>query len=113
MSSRPSSTSHAYASAPTVPSALHLLAAPTPTLLDAALPGYLLPQVVRLLRESAEHVVRRRITREEELRAEGLIPGGGKGKGRAEGDVREMIDKEGSDRVERIGLMVGGYIAEK
>jgi hypothetical protein len=114
MSSRPSSTSHSYPIAPTVPAAIHLLASPTPILLDASLPSYLLPQVVRMLRESAEHVVRRRIAREEELRSEGVIPvSGGKGKGRAEGDVREMIEKEGSDRVERIGLMVGGYIAEK
>lgn len=111
MSSRPSSTSHSYPVAPTVPSALHILASPTPLLLDAALPTYLIPQVVRALRESAEYVVRRRIAHEDKLREEGLIPG--KGKGRADEEVRELIDKESAERVESIGLMVGGFIAEK
>lgn len=116
MSSRPSSTSHSYPIAPTVPSALHILASPTPLLIDASLPGYLLPQVVRSLRDSAEHVVRRRLSREERLREEGLIPASpssSKGKSRADGAVMQMIDKEAMERVERIGLMVGGYVAEK
>jgi hypothetical protein len=106
---------------------VHALASPTPLLIDAQLPGYLLPPVLSLLRDSAAHVVRQKRSAEDALRAEGLLPGtgpgtdtngngngNGKGKGRAaEDDEAELIEGEMMKRVERIGLMVGGYIAEK
>lgn len=121
--SRPSSTSGHTQVTPTVPPAVHALASPPPLLIDAQLPGYLLPSVLSLLRDSAAHVVRQKRLAEDALRAEGLLPstgtgtdinGNGKGKGRApEDDEADLIEGEMIKRVERIGLMVGGYIAEK
>ncbi len=117
MSNRPSpsSTTHTQQIVPTVPPAIHALAAPTPSLIDSQLPVYLLPCVLALLRESAGHVVRRKRREENELREEGLLPAvNGKGKGKAsEEEISEVIEGEALKRVERIGLMVGGYIAEK
>lgn len=117
MSNRPStsSTTHTQQIVPTVPPAIHALAAPTPSLIDSQLPVYLLPCVLALLRESAGHVVRRKRREENELREEGLLPAvDGKGKGKAsEEEISEVIEGEALKRVERIGLMVGGYIAEK
>jgi hypothetical protein len=53
---------------------------------------------------------------EDELREEGLLPpidlGKGKGKATAE-DEERAIEEELNRKVERIGLMVGGYVAEK
>jgi hypothetical protein len=113
--SRPSSTSTHLQITPTVPPAIHALASPTPSLLDAQLPAYLLPGVLSLLRDSAAHVVRRKRFAEEQLRQEGLIPPVGKGKGRADdgSEESELVESEAMKRVERIGLMVGGYVAEK
>lgn len=113
MSSRPSSTAHSQPIAPTVPSAIHILASPTPILLDANLPNYLLPQLISSLRDSAAHVLQRRYDEEDKLREDGLIPGlpGGKGKGRAVDHA--AVEAETMERVQRIGVMVGGYIAEK
>jgi hypothetical protein len=116
MSTRPSSSSTNHQTiAPTVPQAVHALAAPTPSLIDSHLPNYLLPQVLDLLRESAAHVVRRKRQEEEDLRAEGLLPPVDKGKGRASAndDDKRLIEEELAKRVERMGLMVGGYVAER
>lgn len=116
MSNRPStsSTTHTQQIAPTVPPAVHALAAPTPLLIDSQLPSYLLPCVLALLRESSGHVVRQKRREEEELREEGLLPPLDKGKGKAsEAEMKELIEGEALKRVERIGLMVGGYVAEK
>ncbi|WVQ81878.1 hypothetical protein IAT38_004005 [Cryptococcus sp. DSM 104549] len=118
--SRPSSSSTHLPIAPTIPPALHLLATPTPTLIDAQLPNYLLPPVLDLLRESAAHVVRRKRAEEDALRAEGLLPPKEREKGKGkEGEVdeaeeeRRIVEEELARRVERMGLMVGGHIAEK
>lgn len=116
MSARPSSTStNHHAIAPTVPSAVHTMAAPTPSMIDSQLPNYLLPYVLDLLKSSSAHVVERRRKEEEELRAEGLLPALDKGKARAtaEDEERRLIEEETAKRVERIGLMVGGFVAEK
>ena len=112
-----SSTTHAQQIAPTVPQAIHALAAPTPLLIDAQLPCYLIPCVLALLRQSASHVVRRKTRDEEELREEGLLPPGntarGKGKASEEEEAKELIESEALKRLERIGLMLGGFVAEK
>ena len=61
---------------------------------------------------------------ENELREEGLLPpapasattdgGNAKGKGRAvDDDEARAVEQELAKKVERIGLMVGGYVAEK
>lgn len=135
MSGRPStsSTAHTAPSAPTVPPPVHALASPLPVLIDAQLPGYLLPGVIDALRASTENTVRRRRRQEAELRERGALPGSvsslsvadlkldgraeGKGKGRADGEADEeearLVRDELERRLERIGAMVGGYIAEK
>lgn len=108
--SRPSSTSTHVAVAPTVPQVLHILANPPPTLTDAQLPGYLLPPTFNLLRESSAHVIRKKKEEEDELRNEGLLPP------LSEKDAKDesrLIEEELSKRIGRIGLMVGGFIAEK
>lgn len=126
--SRPSSTSARQAITPTVPPMVHSLANPSPHLLDAQLPAYLLPCVLDLMRDSTRHVVRRKLAEEDALRDEGLLPsasgssGGAaaaaardnKGKGRMSAEDEErLIESEALKRVERIGLMVGGHIADK
>jgi hypothetical protein len=123
MSSRPSSTAHSHPIAPTVPSSIHLLAAPTPSLLDANLPNYLLPEVISSLLAGADHVVRKRLADEERLRDEGLLPPAGmsaKSRGKlrqtkeeAEAEVRLEVEEEVRERLGRMGQMVGGFIAEK
>ncbi|WVR07575.1 hypothetical protein IAU60_004617 [Kwoniella sp. DSM 27419] len=116
MSARPSSSS-SHLPAPSVPSALHHLASPSPSLIDSQLPHYLLPSALDLLRDSATHVIRQSRAEENALRSDGLLPALDKGKGKAKGDQdREearLIDEALAQRTERIGLMVGGYIAEK
>lgn len=111
--------------APTVPPAVYSLANPTPRLLDAQLPGYLLPCVLDLVRDSTRHVVQRKIAEEQSLRDEGLLPSSSgssavtngsrdKGKGRMSAEEEErLVEAEALKRVERMGLMVGGFIAEK
>ncbi|ODN82339.1 transporter particle component [Cryptococcus wingfieldii CBS 7118] len=107
--SRPSSVSTTHLPiAPTIPPALHQLANPAPALIDAQLPGYLLPPVLHLLRQSSTHVVRKRRAQEEELRSEGLLPP----RTQIE-DEETVIEEELAKRIERIGLMAGGLIAEK
>lgn len=118
MSNRPStsSTTHTQQIAPTVPAAVQALAVPTPLLIDSQLPAYLLPCILSLLRESTGQVVRRKRQKEDELREEGLLPPirNGKGKGKAsEEEMSEVIEREALEKIERMGLMVGGYIAEK
>ncbi|WWD19037.1 hypothetical protein CI109_103495 [Kwoniella shandongensis] len=119
MSNRPSTSSTHLPILPTIPPALHHLAIPTPTLIDSQLPNYLLPPVLDLLRDSSAYVIRRKRAEEDELRKEGLLPPSSgqqvKGKGKAGDDEEEkrLIEEELGKRVERIGLMVGGYIAEK
>lgn len=116
MSARPSTSSATLGAhvAPTVPPAIHALANPPPALIDAQLPAYLLPEVLGLLRESTTHVLRKKRKEEDELREDGLLPppqdrGKGKGKASEEDEVRAEVEK----KVERMGLMVGGYVAEK
>ncbi|EIW67294.1 hypothetical protein M231_01604 [Tremella mesenterica] len=117
MSSRPSSSAaHPPAPAPTVPQAIHQLAIPNPTLIDSHLPTYLLPCVYDVLRQSTAHAIAKKRKAEQDLVDEGLITFSSlsleKGKGKAE--VEEgVVDEELTKRLERIGLMVGGYIAEK
>ena len=111
-----SSTTHTQQVLPTVPQAIHASAEPTPLLIDAQLPSYLLPCVLALLRESVTHLVRRKTREQEELLDEGLLPpmNIGKGKGKAvEEDAKKLIESEALKRLERIGLMVGGFVAEK
>jgi hypothetical protein len=77
-----------------------------------------------LLRDSTRHVIQKRRKEEDELREEGLLPpapsggdivnGQGKGKGKASAeDEARAVEQELGKKVERIGLMVGGYVAEK
>ena len=114
MSGRPSSssTTHTQPVAPTVPAAIHALAAPPPTLIDSQLPPYLIPEVLRCLSESTEHVIRKKRKEEDELREEGLLPKIS-GKGKAPEDDRRLVEAELARKIERVGLMVGGYVAEK
>jgi hypothetical protein len=118
MSGRPSTSSASHTqTAPTVPPAIHNLAAPPPLLIDSQLPSYLLPNVIDLLRDSTKHVITRKRKEEDALREEGLLPldqGKGKGKGKATAeDEAKAVEEEMNRKVERIGLMVGSYIAEK
>ncbi|KAK4683388.1 hypothetical protein P7C73_g6886, partial [Tremellales sp. Uapishka_1] len=112
MSVRPStSSSHLPPTVvPTVPAALHSLSTPTPLLVDSQLPAYLLPSVIDLLRDSTAHVIRKKQAEEDALIAEGLLPPKGKEKA-SEGD--KSVQDELVKRIERIGLMVGGFVAEK
>ncbi|ORY35608.1 NO signaling/Golgi transport ligand-binding domain-containing protein [Naematelia encephala] len=112
MSTRPSTSSSAQPTqiAPTVPPPIHILANPIPALIDSQLPSYLLPYVIDAIRQSTAHVMERKKAQEDELRAEGLLPPLEKGKGRAS---PEEIEDEALKKVERIGLMVGGFIAVK
>jgi hypothetical protein len=114
MSGRPSTSSatHTQQIIPTVPPQIHALAAPIPALIDAQLPSYLIPCVLDLLRESSAHVIRKRRKIEDELREEGLLPSS-KGKGKATEDEAGLVEGEMARKVERMGLMVGGYVAEK
>ena len=114
MSGRPSasSTTHTQPVAPTVPAAIHALADPPPTLIDSHLPSYLLPEVLRCLQESSSHVIRRKRKLEDEYRAEGLIPRDN-GKRKGPEDDKRLIDAEIAGKIERMGLMVGGYVAER
>ena len=121
MSSRPSSTAHSHSVAPTVPSTIHLLASPTPLLLDSNLPNYLLPEVIASLQAGVSHVVRKRIEEEEKLREEGLLPPmSSKARGKlkqtqqeAEAEIAREVDEEVRERLSKMGQMVGGFIAEK
>lgn len=117
MSGRPSTSSASHTqTAPTVPPAIHNLAAPPPSLIDSQLPSYLLPNVIELLRDSTRHVINKKRKEEDALREEGLLPAidQGKGKGKAtEEDEARAVEEEMNKKVERIGLMVGSYIAEK
>ncbi|WVQ99974.1 hypothetical protein IAU59_007117 [Kwoniella sp. CBS 9459] len=131
MSARPSSSSTHLPPAPSIPPAIHHLANPAPILIDSILPSYLLPNVLNLLKDSSRSVIRRKEEEEDQLRSEGLLPPlhaadvhrgvNGKGKGKVnevEEEERErererLVDVELAKKVERIGLMVGGYIAEK
>ncbi|OCF42700.1 transporter particle component [Kwoniella heveanensis CBS 569] len=126
MSARPSTSSTHLPPAPSIPPAIHHLATPAPILIDSILPSYLLPNVLNLLRDSSRSVVRRKKEEEDQLRAEGLLPplqsdtsGQGQGQGKGKGKVDEGHEEERlvevalGKKVERIGLMVGGYIAEK
>lgn len=93
-------TPHALV-APVAPAAVHQLASPTPLLVDASLPGYLLPAALSALAESSAHALERRIRAEQEAgEGEEVVK---------EGLVTEAVTK----RTERIGLMVGGFVAEK
>jgi hypothetical protein len=69
-----------------------------------------------LLRDSTRHVISKKRREEDALREEGLLPpldqGKGKGKATAEDEAR-AVEEEMGRKVERIGLMVGSYIAEK
>ncbi|WRT68365.1 uncharacterized protein IL334_005341 [Kwoniella shivajii] len=117
MSARPSTSSSHLPLPPSIPPALHFLANPAPVLIDSGLPNYLLPNVLNLLRDSSAHVIRKKKAQEDELREEGLIPplekGKGKGKEENEGNEERLIQDELNRKMEKIGLMVGGYIAEK
>ncbi|WVF72774.1 hypothetical protein IAT40_007592 [Kwoniella sp. CBS 6097] len=128
MSARPSTSSTHLPAAPSIPPAIHHLATPAPILIDSILPSYLLPNVLNLLKDSSRSVIRRKKEEEDSLRSEGLLPplpppadiyGGGTGAGKGKGKVDEveeeerLVDAELGKKVERIGLMVGGYIAEK
>ena len=118
MSGRPSTSSVSHTqTAPTVPPAIHNLAAPPPQFIDSQLPSYLVPCMLDLLRDSTRHVIQKKRKEEDELREEGLLPPTlenvkGKGKASAEDETR-AVEQELGKKVERIGLMVGGYVAEK
>lgn len=95
-----------------------------PNLIDTALPGYLLPEVIRTLQDSARHAVEQRVAaetnagtgQEEDVDIAALtinekrhsVPPKEKGKGK-EGLVEDAV----KERLERIGYAVGGYVAEK
>lgn len=109
---------------PIVPQAVHALAAPVPNLIDTALPGYLLPEVIRTLQDSARHAVEQRVAaerdagqgQEEDVDIAALtinekrhsVPPKEKGKGK-----EAMVEDAVKERLERIGYAVGGYVAEK
>ncbi|KAK6910516.1 transporter particle component [Kwoniella mangroviensis CBS 8886] len=114
MSSRPSTSSTHLPVPPSIPPALHQLANPAPVLIDSQLPNYLLPNVLDLLRDSSRHVIRRKREQEDSLRSEGLLPPLEKGKGKqVEDEEEKLVEDELARKVERVGLMVGGHIAEK
>ncbi|BEJ17875.1 hypothetical protein CspHIS471_0701430 [Cutaneotrichosporon sp. HIS471] len=100
--------------APVAPAAVHQLATPTPFLVDSSLPAYLLPAALSALADSAAAAVRRRIAAETEAEGESssMLDVGNKGKEKA-ADMPLLVDAAVATRVERIGYMVGGYIAEK
>lgn len=85
-----------------------------PTLIDSQLPGYLVPSVLDALRESSRVAVRRQ--REWE-RSEGPFTADSvKGKAKqGEGDQEEeeQVKQALRNRIEAIGLVVGGTIAER
>lgn len=76
-----------------------------------------------LLRDSTRHVIQKKRKEEDELREEGFLPPtmtvgeNVKGKGKASStsaeDEARAVEQELAKKVERIGLMVGGYVAEK
>lgn len=106
MSARPSSSSTSHLPiVPTVPQPIHALANPSPVLIDSQLPNYLIPAVSDLLHQSTQHVLDKRRQEEAALRVEGLLP-----KGKAK---EYSVDEEAARRMERIGLMVGGHVAER
>lgn len=49
---------------------------------------------------------------EDELREEGLLPAKGKAKATEEDEAR-AVEEQVAKKVERMGLMVGGYVAER
>lgn len=82
-------------------------------LVDASLPAYLLPAALSALADSAAAAVKRSIAAETEAEGESLNmldAVGDKGKGK---DMSLLVDAAVHARVERMGVMVGGYIAEK
>lgn len=89
---------------PTVPQPIHSLANPAPHLIDSQLPNYLIPASFDLLHASTRHVVERKRREEEFLRDEMSL------KGKAKADD---VEEETAKRLERIGIMVGGHVAEK
>ena len=97
---------------PSLPSALHQLSAPTPTLIDSQLSAYLIPSVLDALKSSSRAAVRRR--REWE-RSEGLYSQEAKGKGKPDEAEEEEEEVKAAlrSRIEAMGLMVGGTIAER
>ncbi|KAL1406422.1 hypothetical protein Q8F55_008121 [Vanrija albida] len=122
MSRPPSSSTTPHAPiAPIAPPAVHALAAPVPALVDAALPAYLVPAALKALTDSASYAVHRRLEAERE--AEGSAEGAfateaaaaakGKGKSAAADAVPGIVEEAVATRMERIGFMVGGFIAEK
>ncbi|WWC90738.1 uncharacterized protein L201_005675 [Kwoniella dendrophila CBS 6074] len=124
---------------PSIPPALHQLANPSPILIDSQLPNYLLPNILDLLKDSSKYVIKKKKHQEDVLVKEGLLPrppnpsnSNSKGKNKqkdSHGDnalgeeeeeeeeedegTNKLIQVELQKRIERIGLMVGGYIAEK
>ncbi|TXT12861.1 hypothetical protein VHUM_01262 [Vanrija humicola] len=121
MSRPPSSSTTPHAPiAPIAPAAVHQLASPVPALVDAALPAYLVPSALKALTESASYAVHRRLEAERE--AEGSAEGAfateaaaaakGKGKSVAADTVPGIVEEAVATRMERIGFMVGGFVAE-
>lgn len=98
-------TTHALVS-PMAPPAVHQLATPTPLLVDATLPGYLLPAALSALAESSAHALERRAALESDAEGTGA---GVEDKDKKRAEVKDAVSK----RTERIGLMVGGFVAEK
>lgn len=97
------------------------MATPVPPLVDASLPGYLVPAAMTVLAESTASSIRRRLALEREAEGgEGSASGPNahetpeKGKTRAaEDDVPRLVEEGVAIRLERMGLMVGGFVAEK
>lgn len=105
---------------PMAPAAVHAMAAPAPLFVDASLPGYLVPAAMEALAESTATAIRRRMALEREVEgSEGSAAGPNfhdipdKDEHVTEEQVPKLVEEGVAVRLERMGLMVGGYVAEK
>lgn len=111
------STSSAIASSSTVPLPSSIVALATPPSFQVASAAHqqLLIHSVHALRESAHVAAQRKLKREKEMVAEGLLPPealsrGADGLGSGEG---EAVDEGVRRRLDTMGFRVGGDLAER
>lgn len=91
-----------------------------PPFVDSSLPGYLVPAAMQALAESTASSIRRRLALEREAEGGGGAAGPNwheipdKDTGRVtEEQVPRLVEEGVAVRLERMGLMVGGFVAEK
>jgi hypothetical protein len=93
------------------------MASPVPPLVDASLPSYLLPAAITALAESTAAAARRRLALERAAEGDSAVSANAHAtpdKGKAgEEQIPRLVEEGVAARLESIGLMVGGYIAEK